>query len=184
MTLQPAKSGRTAHETTDLTLPPVTSTLTKSSAGFTLVEILMVIMLVGILTTMAISGFHDFSSDARTVVTRERLNSIKAALVGDARFVSAGTFTKPGYEAHCLGSPTSLSDLVTMPGAGVCATAYDPFTKRGWRGPYVDGTVANWNADGWSTPFEYFSVGPPARTLRSCGPDLTCGTADDISVTF
>lgn len=167
----------------------VTSTTSRSairtdSPGFTLIEIMMVLLLLGILTRIAITAFTDFSTEAKTTVSRDKMNAIKSAIVGDARFVAGGKYTKQGYEAHCLAPPTLLTDLPTMPGAGTCSVVYDPFTKRGWRGPYVSTTDTNWNKDGWGTTFEYYVAGPPARTIRSCGVDATCGNADDITITY
>lgn len=156
----------------------------KSFSGFTMIEMLMVIVIVGILAGVVIPQFIDMSSEAKTAVTTERMNVIKAAIVGDGRMVSNGKYTKQGYEIHCVGLPTTLTDLITQPGAGTCASVYDPFTKRGWRGPYVSSTATSWNQDAWGTALVYYSVGPPARTLRSCGKNATCGNADDIDITF
>ena len=155
-----------------------------SSAGFTLIEILMVLVLVAILSRMAISQFVNFNLDAQTQVTKDKLNSLKTAIIGDARLVSAGKYSKQGYESHCLGPPAAvLTDLNTMPAAGTCSVVYDPFTKRGWRGPYVStaATDPNWNKDAWGTTITYTFA---TRTIKSCGPDAVCGNADDISVTF
>ncbi len=149
--------------------------------GFSLIELLMVIALIAILARMGISQFSDFSSDARTAVTNTKMNAIKIAIIGDARFVSAGKNSKQGYEVHCLAVPTALSNLSTQPGSGTCASTYDPFTKRGWRGPYVNSTDSNWDKDAWGTAFNYTSG---TRTLKSCGSDATCGNSDDITLTF
>ena len=153
-------------------------------SGFTLVEILMVIILIGILSTVGITQFINFNRDAKSAVTTEKLNALKTAITGDPRFVSGGQLTNAGFEGHCLAPPASLPDLITLPASGTCAVAYDPFAKRGWRGPYVSASDPNWNKDAWGSAIEYFVVGPPARTIRSCGPDLICGNSDDLSVSF
>jgi prepilin-type N-terminal cleavage/methylation domain-containing protein len=153
-------------------------------AGFTLIELLMTLTVIAILSAVAVSQFVNFSGDAKNAVTLERLNALKAAINGDPRLVSAGQYASAGYEAHCLAPPSTLTDLITEPTSGACAAVYDPYQKVGWRGPYVSGGSTTWNQDAWGTAFQYFVVGPPARTIRSCGPDLTCGTSDDISVTF
>jgi type II secretory pathway pseudopilin PulG len=144
----------------------------------------MVLLLLGILTRIAVTQFTNFTTDAKTAVTRDKMNAIKNAIVGDARFVAAGKYSKQGYEAHCLAPPTTLTDLTTQPGAGTCASAYDPFTKRGWRGPYISTTDSTYNVDGWGTTVQYFVAGPPARTIRSCGADTVCGNSDDITITY
>ncbi|MBT4760254.1 MAG: prepilin-type N-terminal cleavage/methylation domain-containing protein [Bdellovibrionaceae bacterium] len=149
--------------------------------GFTLIEILMVILLLGILGAAATSQFINFSDDAHATMTSEKLAALKIAIVGDARSISAGKYTNLGYEAHCKGVPVSLTDLITQPGAGTCSVDYDPFTKRGWRGPYVSNTDTNYNNDSWGTALVYSSGG---RTITSCGPNATCTDGDDIQISF
>jgi prepilin-type N-terminal cleavage/methylation domain-containing protein len=147
------------------------------AAGFTLIEILMVLILLAILTRIGITQFTDYSKDAKTAVTQDSLAALKRAIIGDSRVYGDGQLIKPGYIANTGNVPTSLLNLVTQGSA----TTYDPLTKRGWRGPYVDNTAASWNKDAWGTDFNYNST---VRTIKSCGPDLTCGNSDDISVSF
>jgi prepilin-type N-terminal cleavage/methylation domain-containing protein len=155
-----------------------------SEQGFTLIEVLLTLLLIGILVAVAVPQFSDYGNDAKNAVTKNRMNSLKAAISGDARFVSSGQLTSIGFEATCVGLPTTLTDLITQPTSGTCAATYDPFAQRGWRGPYVSSTDTTWNLDGWGNAIQYFSSGPPARTLRSCGPDGVCGDSDDITITF
>lgn len=152
-----------------------------NSKAFTLIEILMAIVLIGIIMVVAIPNFLDFGDTARTAVTQERLNALRVAVIGDARFSAGGKHTKMGYESHCLGVPGVIADLATQPAAGTCAAAYNQYSKIGWNGPYVNSADANWNVDAWGTAIVYSSAG---RTFTSCGPDLTCATADDIAVAF
>ena len=148
-----------------------------SERGFTLIEILMVILLVGIISGVAIPQFIDFRSDAKAAVTKNRMNELRMAIVGDPRQVANGQYVNAGFLNHVGSVPTSLNDLT----AQGTFQAYDPFAKRGWRGPYVSTAETNWNRDAWGTLFQYTAA---TRTIRSCGPNLTCGNADDITVTF
>ncbi len=172
----------------DLTPTPATKTPSEEARegtrGFTLVEILLAVLLVSILSAVGIGQYLDFTKDARTVVTQQKLAALKLAITGDGRFYASGAPTRLGYEANCLGLPGTLTDLVTQPGAGTCASAYNPYTKQGWRGPYVSNTDPGWDKDAWGHAIQYFSAGPPARTLRSCGADGACGNADDITLVF
>jgi len=160
-------------------------------SGFTLVEMLMTILIVSILATIGVTQFTNFSTDARSAVTMEKLLALKTAINGDPHFYSGGEYTKPGFIAHCHLPPETLTDLITLPTDGAyyvapnqaCLSAYDPFLKTGWRGPYV-ASDTNWNIDAWGMAIQYFVTGPPARTIRSCGPDKICGNDDDLSVTF
>lgn len=87
----------------------------------------MAVCLVAILATVAIPSFTNFGKDARVAVTRERLSTIKAAIVGDARMVANGQFVKPGYFNQVGALPSILDDLVTNPGV----SAYNVYTKTG-----------------------------------------------------
>lgn len=145
--------------------------------GFTLIEMLMVILLVGILATFTTSQYFKFTDEARTNVTLSRLSDLRTAIIGDSRMVAAGKFTNPGFMGQIGSVPTGLNDLITQ-GA---YPAYDPFSQKGWRGPYVASTDANWNKDAWGVALVYSSV---TRTIKSCGKDMVCGNADDISVSF
>lgn len=151
----------------------------KSQSGLTLIELLMAITLVGILSTVAISQYLDFTKDARIAVTKERLHELKRALIGDPRLVGNGQFLQPGYYSDMQGLPLTLDDLGSLP---VGASDYDPVTKRGWRGPYVDTTNPDWKNDAWGQEILYSGA---ARTLTSKGPDGYENTpGDNIQVEF
>jgi len=152
----------------------------KNSAGFTLIEILMTIMIMGILGAVAMVSFIDYGKEAKLSVTQKRLAEFKVAISGDPQLVVNGEYIKQGFIADNGSLPTSLNDLVTQGSY----PAYSYITKRGWRGPYVDSTVSGWNQDAWGTTFSYSAT---SRTVTSCGPDTICGganAADDISISF
>ena len=149
----------------------------KSQSGFTLVEILMAILLIGIMSAVALPQFIDFRKDANQVTTQQKLNELKMALIGDSRAVAGGRYIQAGYIAHVGSVPTSLTSLITQ---GAQPT-YDPFTKKGWRGPYITTSDPNWNSDSWGTALQYTAA---TRTIRSCGADRICGNTDDLTVQF
>ena len=136
----------------------------------------MAVTLVAILATVAIPQFTNFTKDARIAVTRERLSAIKAGIVGDARMVANGQYTKPGYYAQVGSYPSSCDDLVHQ-GSN---PAYNVYTKTGWNGPYVS-DESGWDLDAWNQQIVCDGTG---HTITSAGPDQTMGTSDDIVVSF
>lgn len=134
-------------------------------------------IVVAILAVVAIPQFVNFGSDAKDAVSRTRLKEIRMAIVGDPQAIAGGVYTKAGFEKDLAALPTALSEL----GVIGAYPAYDPFTKIGWRGPYVDTSVPDWNKDAWGTTFSYSAGG---RTLTSYGPDKASGGGDDITVSF
>lgn len=149
----------------------------RKTRGFTLVEILMVLFLVGLLSAIAIPTFVTFGDGARETVTKQKLQDIKRAIVGDPRAVVQGQYVNPGYENHMGAAPTSITVLTTQ---GAQAN-YNPFTKKGWRGPYLSTTATDWDKDAWGSTIIVDGV---ARTITSWGPDKASGGGDDIVVTF
>ncbi|MBU6152760.1 MAG: type II secretion system GspH family protein [Bdellovibrionales bacterium] len=150
--------------------------------GFTLIELLMAILLVSVLATIAVAVFVDFGRDARIAITKDRMNLIKLAILGDSRLVAGGKYTKPGFLSHCGVPPLTLSELTTaMPGSGICASAYNPLTQQGWKAPYLSTSDSETFKDAWGESFDYNSVG---RTITSHGPDQSPGTSDDIVISF
>lgn len=131
----------------------------------------MVITLVAIVSAVAVPQFIDFRADAKKAVTLSKLNTLRSAIVGDA------SSRRQGYISHMGAIPASLNDLVSQ-GA---KPNYDPISKLGWSGPYVDGTVSDWNLDAWGTALSYE---PANRRILSCGPNKTCNDADDLPITF
>lgn len=151
--------------------------------GFTMVELLMTITLVGILSGVATVQFIDYRKEAKTAVTNKKMSEIVEALVGNPSIVANGQYVKSGIIVDVGEVPATLESLATIGSYD----AYDLYEKKGWRGPYVNtnsGAGQTWSQDAWGTNFSY-SQG--TRILTSCGPDLICGdgnAADDIALPF
>jgi general secretion pathway protein G len=130
--------------------------------GFTLLEILVVLAILGLLATLAITNL-DTMFDGAKKDTAEMFvkQSLRVPL--------------QAYSMHMGGYPT------TAEGLQVLVTA--PANKSGnWRGPYVkdDGGIP---LDPWKEPYQYRNPGVKNKTgydLWSKGPDKADGTADDI----
>jgi type II secretory pathway pseudopilin PulG len=141
------------------------SKITGRSDGFTLVELVIIIVTLGILAAVAIPKMGSMTENAKINSTKDEMRRIKTAIVGDARAVSAGEYTNCGFEGDVGFAPSSLTDLTVKPDSVV---TYDKFTRLGWNGPYIDSAGQNYLSDAWEVAYSYDAV---ARTITSTGPD-------------
>ena len=123
--------------------------------AFTLVEIMLVVVIIGILAALVIPRIAGKSEEARETAAHADINGgIKTAL--------------DGFEVDMGYYPSSLQDLLQK-----------PRNARNWHGPYLD----NLPIDPWGNPYLYSYPGkhnPNGYDLWSAGPDGKSGTSDDI----
>ncbi len=120
-------------------------------SGFTLIEVLLVVAILGILAGVVVVNFSGKGKGARIKATRTSIAAICTAI--DMYEVDIGRF------------PSSLDALAKNDGSA------------NWNGPYLRGGVP---ADSWGTPFSYTTEGRGYRVV-SGGPDLSIGSGDDIT---
>jgi len=136
--------------------PPVVR-LRPSRRGFTLVEMLLVVTIIGILAALVIPKIAGTGERARVTAALADINGgIKSAL--------------GQYEVDNGFYPKSLQDLIQAPG-----------NARNWHGPYFD--PPKLPTDPWGYNYVYYFPGkhnPNSYDLLSVGPDGKEGTEDDI----
>ena len=133
---------------------PIVNRKSKIVNGFTLVEMLLVITIIGILAALVIPKMVGRSEQARLTAVHADLSSIKTAL--DAFEVDNGYY------------PKSLQDLLQQPN-----------NAKNWHGPYLD----KFPQDPWYNNYIYYYPGKHNQNsydLLSAGPDGKEGTEDDI----
>jgi general secretion pathway protein G len=134
------------------------ATSLKTSAacrGFTLLELLVVILIIGLLTGIVAPRFLGQISRSEVTTARAQLDAIDKAL--QSYRIDMGAF------------PTTSQGL-----AALTANSSDPR----WRGAYLKGAIP---ADPWSRPYQYQSPGPQGQEylLMSFGKDGAVGGAGD-----
>jgi type II secretory pathway pseudopilin PulG len=141
--------------------------------GFTLIELVIIIVTLGILAAVAVPKFMDMANSSRINATRQEMASLRKAIVGDPSAVAGGAYVDRGFEGDVGLVPDRLQDLVVRPDT---IPYYNPLTRLGWNGPYIDSAGTAYLADAWGNPYIYL---PGSRQIASTG-----GGTDTIRVTF
>jgi general secretion pathway protein G len=138
-----------------------TSTLRRQHAtGFTLLELLVVILIIGLLTSIVAPRFMAQVSRSEVTTARAQMDAFRKAL--EAFRIDNGRYPS---------TAEGLAALVTAP-AGAAR----------WHGPYLQDAVP---LDPWGTAYQYEAPGPAGKDYQiiSLGRDKAPGgTGDDADI--
>jgi prepilin-type N-terminal cleavage/methylation domain-containing protein len=124
----------------------------RRAAGFTLLELLLVAAILSSLALAATAFVDKKDSQARFEETRNRLENIRRAVVGNPNFSASGEAVIGGFIADMGRLPQNLQELFeqgTLP-----SWKHDAATGlwSGWRGPYLQAlpeSKGQFYRDGW-----------------------------------
>lgn len=126
--------------------------------GFTLIELMLVLVILAVLATIVMRNFAGQSEKARVTTAKAQIGNVSGAL--DQFEVDVGRFPS---------SEEGLASLMEQPG-----------NSKGWAGPYLKQKISN---DPWGHPYLYKFPGqhnPKGFDIFSSGPDGAEGTEDDV----
>lgn len=127
--------------------------------AFTLIELLLVLVILGILAAIVVPKFAGRAQQAKIAAAKQEISTLEGAL--------------NLYEQDNTTFPTAEQ--------GLSALRVAPGNATGWHGPYLTHDVIN---DPWDHPYIYRCPGshnPDSFDILSMGPDGQEGTADDIA---
>jgi general secretion pathway protein G len=133
----------------------------RASWAFTLLEILVVLAIIGLLFTLAVTNVGNIFGNSQKDVAR--------------------LFVTQTMQAPLTAYKINMGDFPTT-AEGLQALITAPTNSDGrWRGPYLQDNKLP--LDPWGSPYQYRYPGVHNKNgydLWSMGPDKTDGTADDI----
>lgn len=130
-----------------------TQTATRTQGGFTLIEVMMVVAVVGILLAIILPSFQDQIIRGHRAAAKSEMMEIanrqQQFLLSDRAYANTATLTASGYSM-----PSEVSDhydFAVTTGAGTVPSFLITFTPKG--GQASDGALTL-NSEGVKTPAE------------------------------
>jgi len=154
--MQSPSTARPAHPTS------TTRQSESRQSGFTLLELLVVVLIIGLLTGIVAPRFMSQISRSETTTARAQMDAFRKAL--EAYRIDVGRY------------PTSEQGLNVL----VSAPAGEPR----WRGPYLQDAIPS---DPWGSAYQYQAPGPTGKDYQilSFGRDRAPGgTGDDADIVY
>ncbi len=145
--------------------------------GFTLAEVVLVTIIAAILAAVAMRGAVIVTQSARVEQTKETMQALEFAIVGNPELMANGIRNDYGYVGDIGALPPDLQVLVTNPGLAT------------WKGPYVHprrgGDYQQCLRDAWNQSLtlngaEIVSTGSGQIIVRRLAPSTASLTSNRV----
>jgi prepilin-type N-terminal cleavage/methylation domain-containing protein len=128
-------------------------------SGFTLVEVVLVIVIMGILVSTALNSITKVSDTVKVEQTKKEMDILAKSIAGDPDLNNNNVRSDFGYVGDVGALPNSLNNLITNPGGYIT-----------WNGPYFTNTFSqitdDYSKDAWGDLYVYSGVN---ATITSVG---------------
>ena len=144
-----------------LDISKIRRNLATRQKGFTLVEMLLVLVILATLAAVVVPKFAGRSKQAKVTATKSQISNLEIAI--DLFEVDMGYFPKGGND---------LRELIEEPNSN---------NVQDWQGPYLKKGIPR---DPWGSEYVYNYPGKMnigSYDISSGGPDMKTGTEDDIT---
>ncbi len=147
-------------------LPAAGKDIQLGQRGFTLIELVIIIVVLGILAGFAVPRFADMTSSSKSTATLDEMNGLKKAIIGNPSAIAGGEYIDRGFEGDIGYAPSRLQDLAAKPDS---IASYNKLNRIGWNGPYIDSSGDVYLTDAWGANYVYDRAG--RRIISTGGPD-------------
>ena len=166
----------------------------RSAEGFTFAEILIVVAIMGIITSVALKNLGKTDDRVKYESSLTELQALKIAIIGDENARQNGERVNFGFVGDIGGLPATLDALVSRGSLGISTLDTLKLLAYGWNGPYVNAPftsdAAGFKTDGWGNEYIYsivqYSIAPGdtvVAKISSLGADgASGGTGYDADI--
>ena len=145
----------------------------KTRAGFTLMELLVVLMIIGIMSTVALRTIDATRNRALFDQTADEMDKLVKAMVGNPDIVANGRRIDFGFYGDMNRLPNTLEELVR----NTSGSQY-------WHGPYFRrkflGDSTGYLYDAWGNPYTYDRTTGQIATIGNGKYPMTVRVADSL----
>lgn len=163
---------------------------TNNRFGFTLMEIMVVVVIIAVLASVAGPMIGDLVNQGKISATKSNLSALKSALISYKNDVGRFPFHGLASESRFLANYCISLVLAANSVNNVLVNIETPISSDGindddtenkfakgygvkgrkWKGPYMDSPPEEFMVDAWGTGLRYIACGH-SLILQSAGPD-------------